>query len=377
MQRRKRKTLKRFALSFLGVLVLPVMFFVYLFMSDFREVYRNKVMDQIEIALTKTADELDRQIETLYDIVTYNSRLDHFQPYSVVNDITGKGIMSALNAEEAVHSIIESVHYYHPAKPERIYTSQGTYTLDFYAELVAGVESKEQLLAAWNSMEGDGWIYTKKAFSGGNETTSLQYVIKTKTQERWIFTLSNKVLEQVLGEAQMMTVLTDKAGNQLLVSDRRTDGENNNYEISAMSKIGYFQLIRSGDETELFFEVLRVQERFWRTVIIVLIIGFFLVGALTVYNEYPIRKLQKYCMEKVSHIPMSLGGMEVFLFSFKNIEKKVALLEQKQGRERLLLQLLLDKNCGTEEFRKKLMTIWHSSITEVKLQKQILNFWKI
>ena len=97
-----------------------------------------------------------------------------------------------------------------------------------------------------------------------------------------------------------------------------------------------------------------LQNRFWGTVVIILAIGFFVVAALTFYNEYPIRKLQEYCMEKVHNIPKNLAGMEIFLFSFQNIEEKVALLEQKQIRERLLLQLLLDEHCDTEEFRKKL-----------------------
>lgn len=355
MQRIESKTLKRFALSFLGVLVLPVIFFVYLFMSDFREIYQSKVTEQAENALAATAKELDRHIETLYDIVTYNSRLVHFQSYSVVNDITGKDIITTLNAEEAVHATFESVYYYNARKkPERLYTSAGTYTLDYYAKLVLGLEGKEQLLAGWDSLDGDGWLCWQEKSDNDKEEYVLQYVISTKDQERWIFTFSCKELERMLGEEDVATILLDGAGNQLYVSEQRQDVEENCYEISAKSQNEYFKLVRLNSEENLFSEVVSWQKRFWVIVAIVLAVGFLLVLVLTFYNEYPIRKLQKYCIEKVHNIPQNLAGMEIFMFSFQNIEEKVALLEQKQIKERLLLQLLLDEHCDTEDFRKKL-----------------------
>lgn len=370
MQRIESKTLKRFALSFLSVLVLPVIFFVYLFINDFREIYQSKVTEQAENVLAVTAKELNRHIETLYDIVTYNSRLVHFQSYSVVNDITGKDIITTLNAEEAVYGILESVCYYNAWKPERLYTSAGTYTLDYYAKLVLGLESREQLLDGWDSLDGDGWLRWQEKSDNDKEEYVLQYVISTKDQERWIFTISRKELERMLGEEDVATILLDSAGNQLYVSEQRQDVEENCYEISAKSQNKYFKLVRFSSEENLFSEVVSWQKRFWMIVAIVFVVGFLLVLVLTFYNEYPIRKLQKYCIEKVHSIPQNLAGMEIFLFSFQNIEEKVALLEQKQIRERLLLQLLLDEQCDTEEFRTKLNEV--GIFTNAKCYRVIL-----
>lgn len=357
MQRIESKTLKRFAMSFMCVLVLPVIFFVYLFISDYREIYQCKVSEQAENALAATAKELDRHIETLYDIVTYNSRLTQFQPYSVKNDITGTDIVASLNAEEAVHTTFESIHYHSMWKPDRLYTSAGTYTLDYYARLVVGLEGKEQLLTGWESVDGDGWLLWQEKPAADKEEYILQYVISTKDQERWIFTFSQKALEKILGEEDIATILLDGAGNQLYVSEQRQNVEGKYYEISVDSQKGYFQLVRLSSEENLFAEVVSWQNRFWMIVAIVLVLGFLLVLVLTFYNEYPIRKIQKYCMEKVHNIPKNLAGMEIFMFSLRNIEEKVALLEQKQMKERILLQLLLDKHCDTEEFRTQLNEI--------------------
>ena len=354
MQKRECKTLKRFALSFLGVLVLPVIFFVYLFVSDYRDIYQRKVSEQAENTLAATTKELDRYMETLYDIVTYNSRLTHFQPYSVKNDVTGTDIMASLNAEEAVHTMFESICYYSVWKPDRLYTSAGTYTLDYYAKLVVGLEGKEQLLAGWESVDGDGWLRWQDKSDTDMEGYVLQYIISTRNQEKWIFTFSQKALEKILGEEDVATILLDSAGNQLYVSEQRQDVEENCYEISVDSQNGYFKLVRLSSEENLFSEVVSWQNRFWMIVAIVLAVGFLLVLVLTFYNEYPIRKLQKYCMEKVHNIPKNLAGMEIFMFSLRNIEEKVALLEQKQMKERLLLQLLLDEHCDAEEFRTQL-----------------------
>jgi len=354
MQRMENRTLKRFAFSFLCVLVLPVIFFVYLFMSDYKEIYQRKVGEQAKNALAVTAKELDRHIDTLYDIVTYNSRLGHFQSYSVVNDITGKEIMTTLSAEKAVHPILENVYYYNALKPEKMYTSIGTYTLDYYAKLVEGLDGKEELLNSWSNLDGDGWLQVKGKFGNDREEYALRYVIKTKNQEMWIFTFSIEEIERILGEEDVATILLDSAGNQLYVSEQRQDVEENCYEISAKSQNEYFKLVRFSSEENLFSEVVSWQNRFWMIVAIVLALGFLLVLVLTFYNEYPIRKLQKYCVEKVHNIPRNLAGMEIFMFSLQNIEEKVALLEQKQIKERLLLQMLLDKHCDTEGFRTQL-----------------------
>lgn len=353
MQRIESKTLKRFALSFLSVLALPVIFFIYLFMKDFKEIYQNKVAEQAENALLVTAKELDRHIETLYDIVTYNSRLVHFQSYSVANDITGKGIITTLNSEEAIHATLESVYYYNALKPERLYTSGGTYTLNYFAKLVEGLESKEQLLSGWESVEREGWLRWQEK-SNDKEDFSLQYIIKLKDKEQWIFTFSQRELERILGANDVATILLDSTGKSLYVSDNRQNVEQSCYELSVESQNGYFKLVRLCSKENLLFEVVNWQNRFWVMVAIVLVVGFFLVLVLTFYNEYPIRQLQKYCIEKVHNIPKNLAGIDVFIFSFKNIEERVALLEQKQIKERLLLQLLLDEHCDTEDFRKQL-----------------------
>ena len=252
MRRIKSKTLKRFALSFLGVFALPVIFFVYLFINDFKEIYRDKVTEQAENALMGTANELDRQIETLYDIVAYNSRLIHFQSYSVKNDIMGKEIITTLNAEEAVHPALVSVYYYNEVKPDRLYTSIGTYTLDYYAKLVLKLEGKEQLLAVWDSLDGDGWLCLKGKNDSDREENVLQYVIRTKNREMWIFTFSEKELEKILGGNNAVTTLLDSAGNQLYVFEKRQDVEDVGYEISAESQSGYFKVVRLNNEEDLF-----------------------------------------------------------------------------------------------------------------------------
>lgn len=320
MNRVDSKVFKRFTLSFLIVLVLPVTFFIFLFLGDFKEIYRSKLTKEVKQTLEVIAGELDRQIENFHGIVIYNSQMSYFQSYAVERDVFGKDIQQALKSELAVHSILEDVCYYNSVKPDRIYTTSGTYTLPYYAKLSLKLDGgKKEVSDKWDSVAKEDWILWKTSPDTSEEDVVLQYVIKVNNREIWFFTIDQKELENILGQQDTLTMLTDKEGNPLFLTSQWSEVPKTCYEITALSENGYFQLIRTSSESRLFLEVSEWQHRFFLTVAVVIQVGFVLVMALTFYNEYPIRQIQTYWIEKTR------------------------VLEKTQIRDRLLLRFIWDE----------------------------------
>ena len=334
--RRKSKFFKRFLLSFLTVLVLPVIVFTMLFMSSFQQTYEAKVMDQIQSDLERAGEDLDRHLDNLHSIVIYNTQMPHMKPYAVAHDVTASKVISTLGAEAAVNTFVDSIYYYNPVTPQRIYTENGTYTLDYFVQLVTVLPDEEALWQMWQSVNECGWLLYSSP-SG----QQLQYVITTDSGDMWFFNISQLELTSILRRENVNTALLTPEGAVLHACDTADGNSEANYTIEASSAKGRFSLVRSGTEDTFFAEVLAWQNRFLLMVGLVLLAGFVLITVLTFYNERPFHQIRSFLSNKLQHIPEGIYGADLVKFSFENLEDQMQLLERQRRRERLLLQLVL------------------------------------
>lgn len=330
------KIYRRFFLSFLIVLVLPVIFFAAFFMNNYKKVYRNKIIEREEIFVEKTIMELERNVDSMQSIVAYNSQLPYMQKYFVKNDIYGTEITTALSSEVITHAFLTDIHYYNPVKSERIYIKNGTYGMNYYAEYTgmgSAAVVKEYLQ---NRKIGEEFqrVDEESLLSG----SSLRYVIKNTSGEVWIFYLSQEYLEEILNYADAKTMLIDENGVLLLEMANEGYQEGAYYEITAQSSEGNFMLIRQIGEDVLFRELENLQNRFLLMVLILLLFGGALIAVLTFYNEYPVKKMKFW------------------------YEEQFKLSEQKHRKNILLMQMVTGSGCNTERFRK--------AVTEAGLFKE-------
>lgn len=128
---RVSSTYKRFILSFLIVLLLPVTCFVFIFLQNYREIYRNKIIDQARNSLEASAMELERTIEGLESFVSYNLMADSISDAVLLKDHSAKQIENILCAELIAQPVLEGISYYNPLKPDMIYNANGTFTLKY------------------------------------------------------------------------------------------------------------------------------------------------------------------------------------------------------------------------------------------------------
>ena len=129
---------KRFILSFMIVLLLPVSCFTILFLQNYREIYREKVMDLAKNSLEASIMELERTIESLENFVSYNSMSDSISESVLLRDYRAKEVSNILSAEMMAQPILDSVSYYNTVKADMIYIEDGKITKDERIRVLGG-----------------------------------------------------------------------------------------------------------------------------------------------------------------------------------------------------------------------------------------------
>lgn len=329
---RVRKTYKKFILSYVLVLILPISLFTFLFLKNYRDIYREKIIEQEMTLLQTTARELERNIEELQAIAINSSLLSIMDDDYIRKDILADDLVSLLNSEAITHVYLEDIFYYNAARPETVYSRKGTYSVKYYAKLYAGIESEQQFLKQLREFQDNGFIFLNQVEGNADkDSLPLQYVFKTGSEEWWFFAFSQDILDEIFRKENAVTVLQDAEGVQLYPgkteyvsgeSHETIESDSEYYEITASLNPGDLVLLRKIEKESMFEEVSRWQYKFILIDILVLLAGGVLTIILTFYSGKPV----------------------------KNMEEQIAMMTEAQERNGLLLRLIYGKYGNTNDF---------------------------
>lgn len=337
------KTSRRYILSFLSVLILPMICFIVLFQQNFRDIYREKVVEQAQSNLNVIGRDLDRKIESLHTLVEYNAIDKKLQNAVKQGEKGVKTVCDTLLATMVSYSFVEDVCYYNQASPKTVYSSTGTYTTYYYAKLKGSMESEQQL---FDRLEEIRWA---ELVTLG---TDLVYVVRDSNAAWWIFELDMLELRNLLILENAVTSLISM--EEVILYEAGNPGISEYYEIHFTSSQNSFELIRRTEENDLFGELDDWQRNFVLMVIMILLAGGVLVLVLTYYNGKPLKKLLDYSREKIPDLSADMDGLEAFLFTLKSMEERTAYKAAKQNRDYLLLKLIYGQECDSDSFLKSL-----------------------
>lgn len=343
MRKFGKNVYKRFALSFLIVLFLPVSVFMTYFLNDYRHIYEEAVTKQAEHTLNSAAREIESNIENLDRIVSYNSQMDAMSDAAIKSTHTGLEIKSILAAQEATNAFISKMHYYNVLRPDDVFTSLGTYSLEYYIKEVIDCEQSQDFLQILNSIDDAAWL---RIASGKQAYSPICYIKKTNsrnTPEWWIFFISQQSLLSILDAEAAETVFYSPDCEIIVQTGCIEDTKEKQYEIVSDTSSRLFYLTRNYTEKTLFFEVNQWQRSYMLIAYVLLLLGGVLIIALTVYNGKPFHSLLNYLQKRVENIPGNADGFEAVRFAFDEMEEKIISLRKRQKRNCILLQLLYNK----------------------------------
>jgi len=334
---------RRFIISFMFVLFLPIVCFIFVFQNNFSMIYRDNILKQVQSSLDMSGLAFDRDIENLQIYIDYLVNED------VLTEAIGKkemeigDIKKTLSGVMLAYPFLSDVCYFYKETPECVYTTGGTYSTYYFSMLKSGMEDSEQFLELLQSVKKNEWMTWKNG---------LQYVIRDRKDSIWIFIFDTAELKSILHSEGYLTDLLDAEG-EVLYALEKLNGEGL-YELEYVSQKNIFRIVRKIEEEVLFFEFDIWQRNFFIFIIILMLVGTSLVVILTYYNENPVKQLLKYSREKVQDMPDDLDGFEAFQYAMKSIEEQASIKEEKQGRNNMLLKLIYGHDCDSESFRKEM-----------------------
>lgn len=343
---RMSKSYKRFILSFTVILILPIIFFIFLFLNNYRTIYRDKVMEQENASLDTVMMQLERNIENFHQIVLYNSQQEYLKESYIKKQLHAVDVVYALNSEAVTQNFLETIYYHTKVNPNVVFNDKGTFSLEYFVTLRTGYDSVEQFEELLQSMENKNWILMEPVSEMEDVSRSpLCYFIKKGSNEWWMFQFSPEIMQEIFYKENTATVLLDSDGTLLFSAGDTAEKQGQKYyEMSCVSADESFTLVRRISEKNLFEEVNRWQNSFFIMVCLILLLGGFAVLLLSAYHEQPIRQLKDDC-EKL--YPSVSGGGDVFdMFRqvLKSTENRMAILERKQKKELLLLRMIYEKD---------------------------------
>lgn len=352
---RMSRSYKRFILSFTVILVLPIIFFIFLFLNNYRLIYRDKVIGQEDAALDTVMLQLERNIENFQQIVLYNSQQEYLKESYVKKQLYAVDVVYALNSEVVTQNLLETIYYHTAVNPNVVFSDKGTYALDFFVTLRTGYDDVERFEEHLNEIENKGWMLLDPPVEG-EVSDRVCYFIRKGSNEWWLFQFDPEMLEEIFYKENTMTILTDEEERVLFSAGDETAGKEGTkyYEMSCRSADESFTLVRRISEKDLFEEVTRWQKSFFIMVFLILVLGGLAVLILSDYHEQPIRQLKDAC-EKL--YPSISGGVDVFdMFQqvLKSTESRMSILEKQQKKELLLLRMIYDKEYDEAAYHRAL-----------------------
>lgn len=323
------KISKQFMGCFLIILILPITFFSWAGLNNYKKIYVENILERERIFLEKTCSVLEKDLENLEALAFYSSQQDYLARYELKKRTDYRKIREAFRSEIATHSFLSGIHYYNPVTEDVIYTDSGNLSLKYYAQFY-GMEDEEAVREFLRSEEMVGLEKVESPRYGRQN----RYVIRHANGQVWMFYLSEGYLEQVLAYEDACTALWDKNGNLLYEvtdvgeADQEQPGRKKmGRQLMVEPDAGNYVLTRQIAEAVLLYEVAKWQRGFLTMILFLLILGGVLVMVFTFYNVKPIRRMQSWYEEQAKQ-------------TAKN--RKEALL---------LAQLLIGHENRTEQFK--------------------------
>ena len=154
----KSSTYRRFFLSFVLVLIIPVMAFSIIYTQYYDKMYKNRIMEQSVNVLELSMQELQNRVEEFNTISMQNSLLAIAKGYNLKKEVMNTQMKNLLGSQTITHSFIESIDYYNEVVPNCIYTKQGTYAPKYYRQYIKQDGSLCYLPQYLSELESSDWI---------------------------------------------------------------------------------------------------------------------------------------------------------------------------------------------------------------------------
>lgn len=359
----------RYLLSYLCVLLLPLVVFLFFGSHFYTNIYRNEVVRQNQTSLDRLRDDLDGQVSQLEAIAGQISVQDSVNERQLLSKVTAyEEIRRLLQGYAATHLFLESVSFYTNITPDTVYTESGTFNIDLFRHYETEGDSLTVVERLSQQPFEPWWRVEKMTWPHSDRKTFLEFAIQVPgiPGSYMLFSFSEKALAQFTDISDSKTAVYDTQNRQLFPSSEPDLAVETSLAVNADKKSscdlledGRYLLVSRSDVTGLTYtrtisrRVMLEPVQNFQQLFIVLFVVLALVGGATVYifsmlSYRPIQQLNSLTKRYPLDVPENLHGVERADFVLQRLDERYASLERDARRERHLYRLIHGRNRNSD-----------------------------
>lgn len=333
-----RSFFKRFFVSFLLGLLLPVVLLSTLFKSFFFHSYSDSVIEQNQVALERFATQFDANLQSCNAIAKQMANLSDFSPRTLTsNPIAYDRITKVINGYLVSQTFFSDIHFYSSCTPNTIYTASGTYNPRYYYRYGEMFTTVDDLTVSDKSA---CWALAYATDKDGQVRRIAQYIVPVPNTNGGfcLFTLSEDAFASInfangaLGEIYWNDLLlypSEPLAQPANTSELRVS--------SPASRLTYIQFIPTDT---MLTHVNQLDRLFTWCIAAVVILSGIIIYFLSVTNYKPIKRLSMMAEQALPMLPPNMNEMDSIGFAITQLKSEKEQQQLRDTQEKLLLQTL-------------------------------------
>lgn len=367
----ERKTLLRYVLSFLSVLLLPLAAFFLIYNDYFASLYRGEVLSWYERDLEKLNDGISKHVSFMQYAAGQFSNQKSMKKDSLSADYPGyANITNTLSSVVYPQDFFTALSFYSGDVPDTVFTNVGTYNAGYYKQYRMEdrnwVDVKTMLKSVGRG--GCAWIIPSRIRSAdGSLSREVEYVLPVPgtAEDYALFTIPERSLRELSSEYASDTMILTGTGEQVYPFAPQPP-ELMNQVMGFLGSSGWVQpdnetylFVRSVKgtnlvsaillpESQVLSKVTAMQKRFLLIFLVLILVGGITVFFMVFINYRPIRRLVSKAKEAMGADACEFGDIEAVTYAIESMSRRFGTLKEEALREKNILKLVYGKYLNPE-----------------------------
>lgn len=350
-------TLLRYLLSFLLVLLLPLVTFFLIYNRYFLSLYQNEVFERYQNEIVSLDREIVTHVQWMRNIAGQFTNQRTFRQEDIIEDAPGYSrTMNVLSSIVSPQDFFTTISFYSSASPDTVYTNNGTFNVRFYKQYYLPDGTSADLKRILPEITDERWFTPgQQLMSSGFQGLSYDCIIPIPHTpgDYVIFSVPEHSFRRLANNTDFMILYgkEDVLYSSFVPDPLLTEQISVSSEPFVRLPDGRVLFCRSSPESGMYLALLlpeevilspvqEAQRLFLVLFLLLAAVGGFLVFVMAMFNYRPIRRLSESARRRVSDIPRELQGTRAVGYALESMERQTSSLRRSVLRERAIFKLI-------------------------------------
>lgn len=367
----ERKTLLRYVLSFLLVLLLPLAAFFLIYNDYFASLYRSEVLSWYERDLDKLNDGITKHVSFMQYAAGQFSNQKNMKKDRLSADYPGyANITNTLSSIVYPQDFFTALAFYSGDVPDTVFTNVGTYNAGYYKQyqMEDGNWVDVKTMLKYIGQGSSSWITPSHIRSAdGSLSREVEYVLPVPgtTGDYALFTIPERSLRELSSEYASNTMILTGTGEQVypfapqppeLMAQVIGFLDASGWEKPDSETYLFVRSVKGTNlvsaillpENQVLSKVTAMQKQFLLIFLILILVGGITVFFMVFINYRPIRRLVTQAKEAMGGDICEFGDIEAVTYAIESMSRRFGILKEEARREKNLLKLVYGRNMNTK-----------------------------